>query len=81
MNQALDWLVRLPAGVLLGAAFLLPLLEASAFVGIVFPGETAVLLAGVAAGQGALSLWLVILVASAGAIIGDSVGYQVGKHY
>lgn len=81
MNQVLDWLVKLPAGVLLGAAFLLPLLESSAFVGIVFPGETAVLLAGVVAGQGVLPLWLVILVASAGAIIGDSVGYEIGKRY
>jgi undecaprenyl-diphosphatase len=81
MDQVINWLVKLPAGVVLGAAFLLPLLESSAFVGIAFPGETAVLIAGVVASQGALPLWLVILVASAGAIIGDSVGYQVGKRY
>jgi membrane protein DedA with SNARE-associated domain/membrane-associated phospholipid phosphatase len=81
MNQVIDWLVKLPAGVVLGAAFLLPLLESSAFVGIVFPGETAVLIAGVVASQGALPLWLVILVASGGAIIGDSVGYEIGKRY
>ena len=81
MDHVINWLVKLPAGVVLGAAFLLPLLESSAFVGIAFPGETAVLLAGVVAGQGALPLWLVILVASAGAIIGDSVGYEVGRRY
>lgn len=81
MDQVIDWLVKLPPGVVLGAAFLLPLLEASLFVGVVFPGETAVLLAGVVASQGALPLWLVILVASAGAVIGDSVGYEVGKRY
>lgn len=81
MNQVIDWLVKLPAVLVLAAAFLLPLLESSAFVGIAFPGETAVLLAGVVASQGALPLWLVILVASAGAIIGDSVGYEVGKRY
>lgn len=81
MHQVLDWLVKLPPGVLLGVVFLLPLLEASAFVGILVPGETAVLVAGVVASQGGLALWLVILVASAGAIIGDSVGYQVGKRY
>jgi membrane protein DedA with SNARE-associated domain len=81
MDQIINWLVKLPAGLVLGAAFLLPLLESSAFVGIAFPGETAVLLAGVVASQGALPLWLVILVASAGAIIGDSVGYEVGKRY
>jgi membrane protein DedA with SNARE-associated domain/membrane-associated phospholipid phosphatase len=81
MDQVINWLVKLPAGLVLGAAFLLPLLESSAFVGFAFPGETAVLLAGVVASQGALRLWLVILVASAGAIIGDSVGYEVGKRY
>jgi membrane protein DedA with SNARE-associated domain/membrane-associated phospholipid phosphatase len=81
MNQVINWLVQLPAGVVLGAAFLLPLLESSMFVGIAFPGETAVLLAGVVASQGALPLWLVILMASAGAIIGDSVGYEIGKRY
>lgn len=81
MDQVINWLVNLPAGVVLGAAFLLPLLESSIFVGIVFPGETAVLIAGVVASQGALPLWLVILVASSGAIIGDSIGYEIGKRY
>jgi membrane protein DedA with SNARE-associated domain/membrane-associated phospholipid phosphatase len=81
MDQVINWLVQLPAGVVLGAAFLLPLLESSMFVGIAFPGETAVLLAGVVASQGALPLWLIILMASAGAIIGDSVGYEIGKRY
>lgn len=81
MNQVIDWLVKLPAGLVLGAAFLLPLLESSAFVGIAVPGETSVLIAGVVASQGALPLGLVILVASAGAIIGDSVGYEIGRRY
>lgn len=81
MDQVINWLVKLPAGLVLGAAFALPLLEASTFVGVVFPGETAVLIAGVVASQGALPLWLVILVASGGAIIGDSVGYAIGKRY
>ncbi|OBJ81409.1 hypothetical protein A9W97_02520 [Mycobacterium gordonae] len=81
MDQVIEWLVKLPAGAVLGAALLLPLLESSMFVGFVFPGETAVLIAGVVASQGALPLWLVILAASAGAIIGDSVGYEIGKRY
>jgi membrane protein DedA with SNARE-associated domain/membrane-associated phospholipid phosphatase len=81
MGHVIDWLVKLPAGLVLGAAFLLPLLESSAFVGLAFPGETAVLIAGVVAGQGALPLWLVIVAAAAGAIIGDSIGYEIGKRY
>lgn len=81
MDQVINWLVKLPAYVVLGAAFLLPLLESSMFVGFIFPGETAVLIAGVVASQGALPLSLVILVASVGAIIGDSVGYEIGRRY
>jgi membrane protein DedA with SNARE-associated domain len=56
----------------------LTLLEAAAFVGLVVPGETAVLLGGVLAYQGRVSLSLMIAVAVAGAIIGDSVGYDIG---
>jgi membrane protein DedA with SNARE-associated domain len=58
----------------------LTLLEAAAFVGLVVPGETALLLGGVLAFQGRVSLLLMIAVAAAGAIIGDSVGYEIGRH-
>ena len=53
--------------------------EAAIFVGFVLPGETAVILGGVLASSGRLSLtWLLILVVVA-AIVGDSVGYEVGR--
>jgi membrane-associated protein len=53
--------------------------EAAIFVGFVLPGETAVILGGVLASSGRLSLtWLLILVVLA-AIVGDSVGYEVGR--
>lgn len=61
--------------------FALPALEASVFLGFIFPGEIAVLLGGVLAFQGRVSLGGAIAAAVAGAIIGDSVGYEVGKHY
>lgn len=54
--------------------------EAAIFVGFVLPGETAVILGGVLASSGRLSLtWLLVLVVLA-AIVGDSVGYEVGRH-
>jgi len=65
----------------LALVFTLPALEASAFVGLILPGETAVFLGGVLASQHRLSVWLVILVGCLGAIIGDSIGYEVGRHY
>jgi len=61
--------------------FALPALEASAFVGFVFPGEIAVLLGGVLASQHKVSLPAVIVAAIAGAVVGDSVGYEIGKRY
>jgi undecaprenyl-diphosphatase len=56
-----------------------PALEASAFVGFVFPGEVAVILGGVAAWRGTVPLWAVITAAVTGAVIGDSVGYLIGR--
>jgi membrane protein DedA with SNARE-associated domain len=76
-----DLILQLPAGVALLIVFLLPALEASAFVGFVFPGEIAVLLGGVLASQGKFPLWAALLAGIVGAIIGDSVGYEVGKRW
>jgi len=74
-------ILRLPPPVALGLVFALPLLEASAFVGFVVPGEIGVLLGGVLANQHKLSLTAVLILAIAGAIIGDSIGYEVGRRY
>jgi membrane protein DedA with SNARE-associated domain len=43
------------------------------------PGETALLTAGVLAGAGHLSLALVIAVAIAAAVTGDTIGYWIGR--
>ena len=51
-----DRILTLPAWLVLALVFLLPALEASAFVGFVFPGEVAVILRGVAASRGTVPL-------------------------
>jgi membrane protein DedA with SNARE-associated domain/membrane-associated phospholipid phosphatase len=61
--------------------FALPALEASAFLGFVFPGEIAVLLGGVLAYEHRISLPAAILAAVLGAIIGDTAGYFVGRRW
>ena len=76
-----DLILSLPAGAALAIVFLIPALEASAFVGFVFPGEIAVILGGVLANEGKFPLWVAIVAAVLGAIIGDSVGYEVGKRW
>ena len=58
---------------------LLVFVEAALFVGFVVPGETAVLLGGLLASTGHLSLpALLALVVGAG-VLGDSVGFEVGR--
>src|ERR1700712_1214077 len=65
----------------LALVFLLPALEASAFVGILLPGEIGVILGGVLANQHKLPLAAVLVAGIAGAVIGDSLGYWVGMRY
>jgi membrane protein DedA with SNARE-associated domain len=50
-------------------------------MGVPLPGETILVIAAVAAGAGTLVPWQVALVAWAGAVIGDNVGYSLGHHY
>ncbi len=61
--------------------FLLVALEASAFIGFLFPGEIACILGGVLAFQGRVPLAAAMAAAIGGAIIGDSIGYAVGRRY
>ncbi len=76
-----DRILSLPGWLVLALVFAFPALEASAFVGFVFPGEIAVILGGVAASRGTVPLWAVIAAAVAGAIIGDSTGYLIGRRW
>ena len=56
--------------------------EASIFVGFVLPGETALLVAGVfTRPPGHLNLWVMIIVAVACAVSGDTVGYEIGQRF
>ncbi len=48
-------------------------------LGVPLPGETAVIFAGLAANQGRLSIVAVIVVAASGAIIGDNIGFLIGR--
>ena len=67
--------------VALAIVFVVPMLELSAFVGFVFPGEIALLLGGMLAFQHCMSLTGVVIAAVSGAILGDTVGYAVGRRY
>jgi membrane-associated protein len=74
-------LTTVPPWFVVALVALLPALEASALVGLVIPGETAVLAGGVAAHAGIVPLWVVVLAAICGAAAGDQVGYLLGRRY
>ena len=58
--------------------FLLVMLES---IGVPVPGETALIGAALYAGStGKLEIWGVIAVAIAGAIIGDNIGFSIGRY-
>jgi membrane protein DedA with SNARE-associated domain len=56
----------------------LAFLETGAFVGLVFPGETAVIIAGAIAGQGETSIVITIALVWFSAWAGDSVSFWIG---
>jgi membrane protein DedA with SNARE-associated domain len=58
------------------ALFLIVMLESG---GLPLPGETALIAAGVFASRGKLDVTAVIAVAAAAAIIGDNLGYWIGR--
>lgn len=55
--------------------------EAAFLLGIVLPGETALLVGGFLAHEGFLDLWVMLAVAVVCAIAGDSVGYEFGRRF
>lgn len=62
-----------------GLGYLLPAMIALESMGVPSPGETALVLAAVLASQGKLEIWLVILIAATAAIVGDNIGYLLGR--
>ncbi|MGH7549527.1 MAG: DedA family protein [Gemmatimonadota bacterium] len=61
--------------------FLVTFLETSAFLGLVAPGETIIVLCGFYAYRGVLDPWAVGALAILGAIGGDQVGYLIGRTF
>jgi membrane protein DedA with SNARE-associated domain len=64
------WLYVISGGLAFG--------EAALLLGMVLPGETALLVAGYFCHEGVLSLPVMLVVAVLSAIAGDSVGYAIG---
>ena len=60
--------------------FLIVMLECQVLLGLVMPGESLVLAGGFLAEQGLFDPGVLIFMISAAAILGDSLGYELGRH-
>ena len=73
-----DWLLGLPPLLVYGALFALVAAESS---GLPVPGETSLIAVSILASQHqGISIELVIATAALAAIVGDNVGYVLGRH-
>lgn len=81
MKTILEALLGLQGWAAAAVIFALPLLEASTLVGLIVPGELALIVGGVLVHFGKLPLWAALGAGIAGAVIGDSLGYAVGRRY
>jgi membrane-associated protein len=81
MGQLATGLLSLSGWAALALLFILPALEAPAFLGLVLPGELALLLGGVLASQDRIPLAAALAVGVAGAVAGDTAGYWIGRHW
>jgi undecaprenyl-diphosphatase len=57
----------------------LAFLETGAFIGLIAPGETTVIVGGVVAGQGEISLFVLIAITWTAAVLGDAASYTLGR--
>jgi membrane-associated protein len=73
-------ILGLPGWLVLTVAGALVLAEDALFIGFVLPGETVALLAGASAKLGHVSLVGVLIVVILAAVVGDTLGYEVGRH-
>src|SRR5512136_1404623 len=61
--------------------FIAAFLESSAFMGLLVPGESIVVLSGFLASQGYLDIGDCLWVISLGAVLGDGVGFSLGRAF
>jgi membrane protein DedA with SNARE-associated domain len=62
-----------------GLGYALPAIVGLESMGVPSPGETALILAAVLASQGKLNVILVLVIGVSSAIIGDNIGYWLGR--
>jgi len=80
VTALLDRLFNVSGALVYSIVAVLVFAEDALFIGFLIPGETAAIIGGVIASRGHVQLWLIALIVVAAAIVGDTVGYEVGRH-
>ena len=60
--------------------YVLPAIIGLESFGFPSPGEASLVLASVMASEGKLQIWLVLVIGISSAIVGDTIGYELGRH-
>jgi membrane-associated protein len=81
MGGVVDHLLSTPTALMYVLVGLLVFAEDALFVGFVLPGETVAILGGVDASRHHVNLAAMIALVVAAAILGDSVGFEIGHRY
>jgi membrane protein DedA with SNARE-associated domain len=79
LGKLVDWLVPFFANYGYLIIFAGVFLENSAGLGLVIPGETILILGSFFAARGSLNIVAVIVIAFVGAVLGDNLGYYIGR--
>jgi undecaprenyl-diphosphatase len=77
-NQVLAALIDIPPNVGYAAVFALIAIET---MGIPVPGETALIAAALLAHEGHMDIGTLVVLAAAAAILGDNVGFAIGRRF
>ncbi|MEU8927592.1 DedA family protein [Kitasatospora sp. NPDC048545] len=80
MHSITDWLRGLSGPVVYAVIGGMVFAEDALFFSFFIPGETAAVLGGFLAHQGRVSLGWMVLVVVCAAVLGDSAGYEIGRH-
>ncbi|WP_395297836.1 DedA family protein [Kitasatospora hibisci] len=80
MHSITDWLRGLSGPVVYAVVGGMVFTEDALFFSFFIPGETAAVLGGLLAHQGRASLGWMALVVVCAAVLGDSAGYEIGRH-
>ncbi|MGY2744692.1 DedA family protein [Pseudarthrobacter sp. O4] len=81
MGAFIDGILNVSPAVAYTLVACLVFAEDALFVGFVIPGEIAAVLGGVIASRGEVELWLMMLLVILAAVLGDTVGYEIGRHF